>query len=75
MANVFLTPPTVYTGEGALQMSKGTLAGMGKKALVVTDQTMIQFGNLKKLTDILDELGKEYVVYAEINGEPSDVMI
>ena len=65
----------MYTGEGALQMSKGTLAGMGKKALVVTDQTMIQFGNLKKLTDILDELGKEYVVYAEINGEPSDVMI
>lgn len=75
MANVFLTPGKMITGKGALEMAGPSLAAMGKKALIVTDQMMIKLGNVKKLTDILDQNGIEYAVDGEINQEPCDYMI
>ncbi len=75
MANVFFTPHYIITGENALSLSKEYLADMGKRALIVTDDFMVQFGNVKKVTDILDSVGITYAVYSKINGEPNDTMI
>lgn len=75
MANVFFTPQFIVTGENALDLSKTYLAKMGKKAMIVTDDFMVQFGNVKKVTDVLDSIQIEYAVYSKINGEPNDTMI
>lgn len=36
---------------------------------------MERVGNVKKITEILDELHIQYAIYTEITGEPTDVMI
>lgn len=75
MACQFIMPKQVFMGEGALEMSRTALRNLGKKALIVTDQVMVQLGNVKRLTDILDEINVNYALYQDINGEPTDRMI
>lgn len=75
MANLFLTPGKVLTGEGALELSADILSTLGKKALVVTDEMMVKLGNVGRVTDLLGRLGMDYVIDAEINSEPTDEMI
>lgn len=75
MANVFLVPEKMVIGEGALVAAKESLANMGKKALIVTDDMMVKLGNCGKVTAALEEAGVEYVVYSAINSEPCDYMI
>ncbi len=75
MAREFIIPGQIISGAGALDMAKNEISRQGKKALIVTDQVMIQLGNAKKLEEILEEQGVAYSVYAEITGEPTDKMI
>lgn len=75
MANLFLTPKIVYTGADALDMSKNSIKVLGKKALVVTGKNSVKIGNAKKVTDMLESIGIDSVVYSEITGEPCDYMI
>ncbi|MDR1193972.1 MAG: iron-containing alcohol dehydrogenase [Peptococcaceae bacterium] len=70
--SMFLMPPRVYAGEGALEESADFIAKLGKKALIVTDRVMEKLGNIKKLTDALEGAGVDYAVYAEVNAEPTD---
>lgn len=70
-----MTPSKIVVGEGALQESADSLKMLGKKALIVTDDMMVKLGNVKKVTDILNSVSVEYVVYSEINQEPCDYMI
>ncbi len=75
MANLFFIPQYIISGENALKMSTEYLKSFGKKALVVTDEIMVKLGNVKKLTDALDEIEVSYVIYADINSEPTHTMI
>ena len=75
MAREFIIPGQIISGAGALDMAKNEISRQGKKALIVTDQVMIQLGNAKKLEEILEKQGVAYSVYAEITGEPTDKMI
>jgi len=75
MANLFLVPHNIISGEDALKMGADLLAGVGKKALIVTDKAMVDLGNVKKLTDELDARSISYYVYADINTEPVNSMI
>lgn len=75
MAREFIIPGQIISGAGALDMAKKEISAQGKKALIVTDQVMIQLGNVKKLEEILEEQEVAYSVYAEITGEPTDRMI
>lgn len=75
MANLFLTPKIVYMGSGALEMSKNSVKGLGKKALLVTGKNSVKIGNAKKVTDMLESIGTECVVFSDITGEPCDYMI
>ena len=47
----------------------------GKKALIVSGKVMERVGNVKRITEILEELNIQYAIYTEITGEPTDVMI
>ncbi len=75
MANLFSIPQVIISGEKALQMSGQHLKGYGKKALIVTDDMMVQLSNVKKLTDELDEINVSYVIYSDVNTEPTHSMV
>ena len=75
MANLFIVPQFIFSGENALNASMDQIASFGKKPMIVTDQSMINFGFAKKLTDELEDQGLSYYLYAEINTEPTHVMI
>lgn len=75
MARDFIMPGRIISGTGALHMAEAALKGMGKKALIVTDQVMIQLGNCKKVEEALKNQQVAYAVYSDITGEPTDTMI
>ena len=75
MADTFIAPGQIISGNRALDMAAGTVAKLGKKALVVTDDVMRQLGNLDKVTDMLIKTGVSYAVFTGVGGEPDDRMI
>lgn len=75
MSNEFMMPKKILTGGKALINSKEYLKLLGKKALIVTDNVMVSLGNVKMLTNILEEEKIYYKIYSDINGEPTDLMV
>lgn len=75
MAREFIVPGQIISGSGALSMAETAIKAFGKKAFIVTDKVMIQLGNCARLEEALKNQGVEYVIYSEIVGEPTDVMI
>ncbi|MGI6109446.1 MAG: iron-containing alcohol dehydrogenase [Eubacteriaceae bacterium] len=75
MAREFIVPKQIITGAGALELAAGVLGQMGSKAMIVTDNVMIELGNCAKVENTLQSQNISYVVYSEINGEPTDSMI
>lgn len=75
MSSSFIMPKQIISGAGALKQAESSLAGLGKKALVVTDEVMIHLGNLAHVEEALKVSGISYAVYSGISGEPTDVMI
>ncbi len=75
MAREFIVPGRIISGENALDMAENIFPSMGKKAMIVTDSVMVQLGNCQKVENALKNKNIDYVVYAEINGEPTDTMI
>ena len=75
MANAFLVPKLTIYGENAMKTAMAELKAFGKKAMIVTDKSMVDLGNIKKLTDELDKTGISYSVYSEINSEPNHTMV
>jgi len=75
MAYLFSIPQFIYSGENALGTSMDQLADFGRKALIVTDKAMADFGMLKILTDEMDKHNLSYCIYSEINAEPTNDMI
>ncbi len=75
MAREFIVPGRIVTGSGALNMAEEALGRLGKKAMIVTDQVMIQLGNCEKVEAALKNQGRAYTVFSGITGEPTDKMI
>lgn len=75
MGNQFIMPSKVIYGENALKNAKPLFCTLGKKALIVTDKFMVRLGNVRLVTEILDELGIGYVIFDGVNSEPTDVII
>ena len=75
MAKEFIVPGKIVSGSGALALAGPALGTLGRRALIVTDQVMIQLGNCAKVEDALRGQGVDYVVYDGISGEPTDKMI
>lgn len=75
MAREFIMPGHIISGPGALEQAGTWFASFGKKAFIVTDQTMIQLGNCQKLEEVLKAHGVDYYIFSEITGEPTDLMV
>lgn len=75
MAREFIVPGKIISGSGALEAAESALGSFGKKALIVTDKVMIDLGNCAKVEAALKNEGIDYVIYSDITGEPTDVMI
>lgn len=75
MAREFIVPGKIISGSGALEAAESALSSFGKKALIVTDKVMIDLGNCAKVEAALKNEGLDYVIYSDITGEPTDVMI
>ena len=66
MANRFVLNETSYHGKGAIKEIPTEAKARGfKKAMVCSDPDLIKFGVTKKVTDLLDEAGLDYVVYSD----------
>ena len=68
----FQVKPAIYYGEGSLkQIEKHNF----KNVCIATDQGMVKFGLLKKLTDQLDAKGVTYHIFADIESDPSTEIV
>lgn len=75
MGNQFIMPSKVIYGENAIENAKSYFKTFGKKALIVTDNFMVRLGNVKLVTKILDELNIDYIIFDDVNSEPTDKII
>ena len=75
MAREFIVPGQIITGAGALDMAESALRQLGKKAMIVTDQVMIELGNCAKVEAALKNQGIAYTIDSESTGEPTDTRI
>ena len=72
MVNRFILNELSYFGPGARKELPNVVSRLGfKKALVVTDKGLIQFGVAKMVTDVLDEAGIPYEIYSEVKPNPT----
>ena len=72
MANRFVLNETSYHGKGAIKEIPNEIKARGfQKAFVASDPDLIKFGVTAKVTDLLDEAGIAYVVYSNIQPNPT----
>ena len=70
--NRFVLNETSYHGKGAINAVPEEIKARGfKKALVASDPDLIKFGVTKKVTDVLDAAGVEYVLFSDIKPNPT----
>jgi len=72
MSNLFCIPNKIISGENALKDSGKYIAGMGRKALIISDSMMRKLGNIDKLTDVLTENRIAFSIYSEVDSEPTN---
>lgn len=75
MAYIFLVPNKIISGASALETAMDSIVSFGRKPLIVTDPAMIRFGNLEKLTALLESRNVPYAVYSDVDREPDDLLI
>ncbi len=70
--NRFILNETAYHGKGAINAISDEIKARGfKKALVASDPDLVKFGVAKKVTDVLDAAGIDYVMFSEIKPNPT----
>lgn len=75
MAYEFSLPGRTIMGEGALEQSENIIKSFGKKALIVSGKNVTRMGTVKIITDCLEKWEIDYLIFNEITGEPTEVMI
>lgn len=72
MVNRFILNEVSYFGPGARKELPGVVERLGfKKALVVTDKGLIQFGVAKMVLDVMDEAGIAYDIFDDVKPNPT----
>ena len=72
MVNRFILNEVSYFGPGARKELPGVVKRLGfKKALVVTDKGLMQFGVAKMVLDVMDEAGIAYEIFDDVKPNPT----
>ena len=70
--NRFVLNETSYHGKGAVNAIPDEIKARGfKKVFVASDPDLIKFGVSKKVTDVLEAAGIDYVMFSEIKPNPT----
>lgn len=76
MANRFILNETSYHGSGAIQEIVSEVQARGfKKALIVTDEDLVKFNVVKKVTDLLEANQLAYAIYDKVKANPTVKMV
>ncbi len=75
MGREFIMPGKIVSGSKALEDARGHFKALGSKALIVTDEVMVNLGNVDILVRVLEEQNIAYSIFSGISGEPADIMI
>lgn len=77
MSNSFKMPRQIVSGRQALESDEAReiFKNSGKKAFIVTGPNMVKLGNCSKLEKVLNSENIEYVIFSDVNGEPTDEMV
>ncbi|MCL2827321.1 MAG: bifunctional acetaldehyde-CoA/alcohol dehydrogenase [Oscillospiraceae bacterium] len=69
----FRTPPKVYHKRGSLPIALDELGAVlgKKKVFIVTDGFLYKNGNLKPVTDKLDEMGIQHATFFDVEPDPT----
>lgn len=72
MARTYYFPPVVIMEPGAIELIAGEIKRMNvKKALVVTDEVLIEAGIVKEVLDVLDDAELAYVIFSDVKPNPT----
>lgn len=70
--NRFILNEVSYFGPGARKELPGVVSRLGfKKALVVTDKGLVEFGVAKMVCDVMTEAGIPYEMFSEVKPNPT----
>lgn len=76
MSNRFILNETSYHGAGAIQAIPEEVIARGfKKGLIVTDEDLVRFEVVKKVTDLLDEKNLPYEIFDAVKANPTVAMV
>ena len=75
MGYTFMVPAKIISGENVIAELGSHIEGKGTKALIVTDEFMVKFGNVAKVEAALKAADIPYAVYAGANTEPTDKIV
>ena len=70
-----MVPAKIISGVNVISELGDHIAGKGSKALIVTDQFMVKFGNAAKVEDALKKVNIPYVIFDGANTEPTDKIV
>ncbi|MCQ2559065.1 MAG: lactaldehyde reductase [Oscillospiraceae bacterium] len=72
MANRIVLNPVSYHGAGAVKEIGGELSRRGyKRAFIACGNHVVKSGEIKHITDVLDEIGVAHTFYTDIKPNPS----
>ena len=72
MANRIVLNPVSYHGVGAVKEIGGELSRRGfKRAFIASGRHVVKSGEIKKITDVLDEIGVAHTFYTDIKPNPT----
>jgi|LGOV01.1.fsa_nt_gb alcohol dehydrogenase len=72
MAKTYYFPPIAIMGPGAVELIVPEILRMNvKKALVVTDQVLVNAGIVQNVLDVLDEAKFEYALFTDVKPNPT----
>ena len=72
MANRIVLNPVSYHGAGAVKEIGTELSARGyKRAFIASGRHVVKSGEIKKITDVLDEIGVAYTFYTDIKPNPT----
>lgn len=70
--SVYYVPSVNLIGKGCLAEAIQPIQSLGaKKAFVVSDKFLTSSGTVKKVTDLLDEVGLAYVLFNDVKPNPT----